>query len=115
MPRSKSFSSLNAALPEPLEFQLNNHTWHCATMIPGAALLDFAGQLNAEDPKAMSDAVWEFFDLAIVEQEREGFRTFIRDPAQRVDISTLMEVAEWLMEQFMGEIPLEQGVPSSAG
>ena len=115
MPRSKSFSSLNAAMPEPLEFILNNHTWHCAPMIPGAALLDFAGQMKAEDPSAMAEAVWSFFDLALVEQERESFKGFIRDPNQRIDINTLMEIAEWLMEEFMGEVPLAQEVPSSVG
>ena len=115
MPRSKSFSSLNAAMPEPLEFDLNGRIWHCESIIPGAALLDFAGQLNAEDPKAMSQAVWDFFDLALVDEEQEAFKTFVHDKSQRITITTLMEIAEWLMEEFMGEIPLAQGVPSSAG
>jgi hypothetical protein len=115
MPRSKSFSSLNVAAPEALEFDLNGHIWHCSPMVPGAALLDFAAELNAEDPKAMATAVWKFFDLALSEQEQEQFKTFVRDPEQRVDISTLMSIAEWLMEQFMGEVPLAQAVPSTAG
>lgn len=115
MARTKSFSSLNVAAPAALDFDLNDRKFHCTEMIPGAALLDFAAKLKDEDPAAMAEAVWEFFDMAIVEDEREGFREFIRDPKQRVGIETLMEIAEWLMEEFMGEIPLAQAGPSSAG
>lgn len=115
MPRSKSFSSLNVAMPEPLEFNLNNHVWHCQTVLPGAALLDFAAKLDKDSTADMAGAINEFFDMALVVDEKESFAAFLRDPNQRIGIDTLMEIAEWLMEQFMGEVPLAPGSPSSAG
>ena len=105
MARRKAFSTRKAVAAEPIELEVNGTIFHCETAIPGMVLLDFVATVDLDNPAAAGSAIQGFFKTVIVDADYEAFEKYVRDPANDVDMETLSEMAGWLAEQYMGELP----------
>lgn len=107
--RRKSFTSAtyNNPIVDEREVELNGETFKLVDMIPGAVLLDFLANQDMEDPAAMAKVLYSLFDEAIIPEDVERFKAFIRDPKAKVDLEVLAEVAGYIAEEFSGR-PLPQ-------
>jgi hypothetical protein len=97
--RHKDFSS-GAKIKEPLTFTIDKEEFTARSAVPGALLLEFVTEAGSDDPTQAADALIDFFALALVSEDVERFTQFIRDPDRAIQIETLAEIVEFLVEQF---------------
>lgn len=115
MSAKKVFSTRKAVSKEPVAFAVNDKDFHCVRAIPGMVLLDFISTVDLDNPASAGGAVTNFFKTAIQPEEWEDFLAYTRDPINEVGIDDLSQIAGWLAEQYMGEIPTTPAENSSAG
>jgi len=97
--RHKDFSS-GTKVKTPLTFNIDEEEFTARPAVPGALLLDFVAEADSEDPVRAADAVMSFFDLALVDEDKDRFRDFIRDPDVAIQMDIIAQVIEWLVEQY---------------
>ena len=101
---------------EQVEFDINDQTFHCVPMLPGATLLDFMSAADPDHPNEMAKAVRTLLKQAVVEEEREAFEAFITDPANAVSVDILSEIAGYVADKLSGVDPSRrQATPSLPG
>jgi hypothetical protein len=84
----------------PLGFALNGEEFSCRQAMSGAALLDFVRRADSNSGGAAAEAIVEFLNTALEEDDAIRFDAMIKDPDQIVDVETLGEIAGWLVEQY---------------
>lgn len=125
MPR-KTFRVAIAA--EPIEFDLDcpkrgAQNFHCRDRLAAGTLMKFAELFasieDAEDsPQNASSgaeaipAIRDFFNSALMPENRERFWEIIYDDDEGIPMETLVEIAGWLAEVYSGERPTG---PTSSG
>jgi len=85
-----------------------------ATSLPGAVLLDLGAAVKGTQAE-QTLAMVEFLRLALEPDSMERFEARLRDPRDPIDILTLFEVANWLMEDVYGGRPTVPPAPSGNG
>lgn len=99
---------------EPIDFKLFGQTWDCADDVNGKRLLDNAALLDSESVADQRDGVIAVFTDVIVEDQIEEFLEQLNDPKTRIQLSVLVEIVGWLVDQYT-ERPTEQPAPSQNG
>lgn len=108
----KSFTTY--APTEIPEIELNGEVFKMNASIPGDILLDFISGADTEDPRSMAVTVRTLLDAAILEEERERWHAYIRDPANNVSLDVLAEIAGYASEVLSGN-PQSPSQPSTTG
>ena len=107
----KSFRT--ATSKETVEFDIDGEVFHCHKQISAGVLLQFADMSSdTEDGSGREaiHAIQTFFNAAIVAEDRDRFNALLSDPDRFIDINLLLEIANWLGEQFTAR---PTGAPSA--
>ena len=99
---------------EPVEFVLNDETFHCKPAVQGGVLLKFVARADSESSGAAAEAIYEFFEKVMEPSEYLRFMEVLEDPKVIIEMDTIGEVATWLVEQYATR-PTEQPKPSGRG
>lgn len=111
MARHKSFGSSNPYVEqEPVSFDLYDETFTCKSAVQGAALLRF-GKETKDNP---AEAVMNFFEMCMPEEEYARFAELIESEDKIVDATTLGEIAGFLVSEYSAR-PTGPGASSSTG
>lgn len=80
----------------------NDVRYDCVDILPAGVILDFGsgGADGEEDGVNSLDKVKAFFNSAILEDQHEQFWAHIHDRQARIGLEMLMEVAEYIAEEF---------------
>lgn len=108
----KSFQSRKRAPEDYLDFEVNGHAFKAKPSIPVGFLMEFSeafGKINDkpenEEQEIQSGvqaiaAVRQLFHNALIAEDRDRFFALLNDPDEEVDIEVLMDISEWLGEQY---------------
>lgn len=118
--RRKSFKGGKSITEyEPVEFELNDQTFHCRPALQGAVLLEFVARADSESGGAQAGALYDFFKDCMEEAEYERFRAYLNQPDLIIEMTTIGEIASWLVEEYTARPTLRSensgSGPSSAG
>lgn len=111
--RHKVFTS-KPKVQTPVTFELDGEKFTAVPAIPGAKLLDFIADADSDDGGRASQALVDFMQGVIIEQDRDRFAALIRDEERVVEIETLAEICEWLVGEYAAR-PTESPKPPAAG
>lgn len=117
MARFKDFGSpkLSDDQAEPLKFRLHGEEFSCIPQVPGKVMLDFAAKTGKDDPGADGAAVVvDFFKTVMYPESYTRFDILASDRDKIVTIEQLMEIIEWLMENYSNR-PTQRSEDSSTG
>ena len=84
----------------PLGFALNGEEFTCKQAMSGAMLLDFVRRADSDSGGMAAEAIIDFLNMAMEEDDATRFDAMIKDPEQIVEVETLGEIAGWLVEQY---------------
>jgi hypothetical protein len=112
--RFKDFGLGGEIETTPLSFKLHDEEFNCRPSLQGKVLLSIVGAADSDDASAMSKMISGFFDVCLVDADRERFRNLLEDPDKIVSVETLGEIVGWLVEQYTAR-PTKQPEPSSSG
>lgn len=111
MARHKSFGNSNPYVDqEPVSFDLYDETFICKAAVQGAVLLRF----GKETKDNAAEAVMNFFQTCMPEDEYERFAELIDSEDKIVDATTLGEIAGYLVSEYSAR-PTVPGSSSSTG
>lgn len=114
MVRHKDFGS-PASSDEPITFNLYGQTFRCKAALQGRTLMEFIALSADEDnPASGAKAILQFFDTALVNEDRERFAQMTTSDDHVVPLETLGSIMEWLVEQYAGR-PTQPPSPSEPG
>lgn len=86
---------------EPLQFTLQDVTYTCLSVIPVGDALDLADAPDADAGAAFVAAICGFIDKILIDEDRPKFAEAIRRRDDPVDPLTLLEIVEWLSEEYV--------------
>ena len=104
----RSFSSRRN---EAFTFDVDGEEFTAVGRAPAGPLLDVAA---ARDTETRVRTMMDFLDAVLVPDSAERFARRLRDPVDPIDATTLMEVAEYLIERYSRR-PTGPGGPSANG
>ena len=84
----------------PLGFKLNEEEFSCKQAMSGAALLDFVRRADSDSGGMAAEAIIQFLNMSLEEDDAARFDAMIKDPDRIVEVETLGEIAGWLVEQY---------------
>jgi hypothetical protein len=99
MARKKNFGAPVEDV-EPLEFTLFEETFKCRPQLQGATLLTYSKRFASEDLAEVNAAFLDFFESALKTESYKAFKAVIESEDKIVNIETLGEIAEWLIEEY---------------
>lgn len=99
MTRKKNFGSPVEDL-EPLSFTLFDEEFQCRPQLQGATLLTYSKRLASESMAEVNQAFLDFFESALKKESYSRFKDIIESEDKIVNIETLGEIAEWLIEEY---------------
>lgn len=99
---------------EPITFDIDGEEFTCIPSLPGIYLIEFLGVMATEDNAKQASLVAELFKMIMEESEYERFMKYVRDPLHDVDLSTLVQIADFVTGEAAAR-PTEQSVPSATG
>lgn len=91
----------------PVEFELNDETFHCVSAIQGAVLLEFVARADGDSGGAAANALYGFFEDVMDESEYKRFREYLKNPDLIIDLETIGEIAAWLVEEYSARPTVE--------
>jgi hypothetical protein len=113
--RHKSFSTRRPET-KPVTFDLegtgiDSKSWkesfEAIPQVPGASLLDFIADADSNQGGRASQAVIDFLEGCVIDEDKERFRELIRDPKRVIHIDDIADVCEWLVEVYTDDTPTE--------
>lgn len=110
----KSFRTSTAATS--VEFDIDDEVFRANSQISAGVLMKFADLvIDDEDDESRGQlalhAIREFFTAALVKEDRRRFFDLLEDPDRTVDVNLLVDIANWLGEQYTAR---PTGTPSSS-
>lgn len=99
---------------EPVEFDLNDQTFKCKPALQGAVLLEFVSKADSDSGGQAAGAMYSFFQDCMEESEYERFYEYLNRPDLIIDMTTIGEIASWLVEEYTAR-PTTQSGPSGTG
>ena len=99
---------------EPVEFDLNDQTFRCKPALQGAVLLEFVSKADSDSGGQAAGAMYGFFQDCMEEAEYERFREYLNRDDLIIDMSTIGEIASWLVEEYTAR-PTTPSGPSGTG
>jgi hypothetical protein len=109
---TKSFKTYAPTVQNAIE--LNDRSFPIQ-FVPGAVVLDFLANADADNPAKMALSVHGLLDAAIVPEQLDEWHTYIRDPRNNVDLNTLSEIAGYVAEVVTAGNPHQQPLSSLSG
>ena len=104
MRRFKSFGTPILSSDEPVEFEVNGHTFRCRKALQGRTLLEFIGNAGGDNFTKSATAVLDFIDSCVVADDRERFRELTgsenEDEENVVGLETITQISTWLVETY---------------
>lgn len=113
MAMTKSFKTYTPT--EGSSFDINGQVFHLNPVVPGDVLLDFLEGAEGEDTAKMAKVIRDLMQAAIVPQEYESWKAFIRNPANNVTLSMLAEIAGYVTERLSGNPTDAPSMPFMTG
>ena len=102
------FGSPVTSSDEPITFRLYDQTFRCTSVLQGYALIKFiSGASDPENTAKSADAVLEFFNHALLKEDRERFHAMAESEDYIIPLDTLTKIMDWLVEQYTGR-PTQQ-------
>lgn len=99
---------------DPLQFVLQGDTYTCVPVVPVGDALDLADAPDVDAGAAFMVAICAFVDKILVDDDRPKFAAAIRRRDDPVDPMTLLEIVEWLSEEYVAR-PTSPSDASSDG
>ncbi len=103
--------SANAA---PLSFKLHGETFNCRPAIPGKVMLNLISKSDESKPAETANMVFEFFTKVLLEEDSKRFQSLIDDSERVVQMDTIGEIVQWLVEEYSNR-PMPGPEVSSTG
>jgi hypothetical protein len=116
MARHKDFGSEGVYRPEelePISFALLGETFNCKPILPGATLVEIISAIDGSTGSG-GDAVTETFRAALTPADVDRFYALLKDEDYVVSLQTLVDILQWLVEQY-GQRPTLRSGSSSDG
>lgn len=89
-----------------IDFDIDGEVFHCHAQMAAGVLMKFADFTSSEGgdddisgPQIIG-AVRDFFKAALVQADRQRFFDLLEDPERYVDLTTLIDIATWLGQQY---------------
>lgn len=98
----------------PLQFVLQGDTYTCLQIVPIGDAFDLLDAPDATSEAEVSRALAAFIDKILVDDDRPRFAQALRRRDDPVDGLTLLEIVDWLGEQYAGR-PTSPSADSSGG
>ena len=108
--RHRTFGSHNKkASKQPVTFELigvdeegneYSETFTARPKIPGIAVLEFAAAGTGDNGNASVAAIYNFYSIALPQEEYERFYAFAKDPKYDVELDDLVEIIGFLIEEY---------------
>lgn len=86
----------------------NPHTFKLNPALPGRVILDFMFVSGSNDSSALSKAIQDVLDKAIVDEDKEAWVAFSDNPRNGVTISVLSEVVGHITSVLSGNPPVQE-------
>jgi len=99
MTRKKNFGSPVEDL-EPLSFTIFDEEFQCRPQLQGATLLTYSKRLASDNLSEVNEAFLNFFESSLKQESYKRFKALIESEDRIVQIETLGEIAEWLIEEY---------------
>lgn len=107
---------------ENLEFEVAGQVFRCHGRIASGVLLSLGEVVSGGDPEAgegvdvaeMVKALRNFFDAAIIAEDRDKWHALLDDPEIAVPFQTLSDIAGWLAGEYAGDRPTGPPSPPTA-
>lgn len=92
---------------EPIETRQESQTFHAVPEVPGKWLLE-VGASMAGGQEDRVHAINRFLDRVIVPAEKRRWDDVMSDTESILDMETLADITNWLIEEYNDEHPTEQ-------
>lgn len=99
---------------EPLSFTLEGEEYYCRPALAGATLLKFVKEADSGDGGRSADALLGLFEKILYPDDFDRFQKLWDDPDRIVDITTLGEIASWVVGEYTNR-PTQASSNSSDG
>lgn len=115
MTKFRDFGSSNTENAEPVAFKLCDEEFQCRPSIPGKLILNLAAaSTNQDDPATNAKMIDDFFCAVLKTESYERFEKLTLDPDKAVEMATLMDIVQWLVETY-SDRPTQRPEDSSTG
>lgn len=102
-----------------LEFKIGEDVFYAVGDTPGGTILDLASIVSSEDQGDKIRAISDFLDGVLLPESADLFAERMRDPSNPINFQQLIDVFEWLLEEYVGGEDADRPTPapsrSSAG
>lgn len=125
MARHRSFTTGNNP-SEPVTFDIDGETFTCVDSMPGSVLLEHTRRLTSDDVSVATGELLDMWSDVLDDEpgtdehgnptvsEHDRFRTFIDDPARRVDVQLLGQILQYVLGE-LARRPTDAPSPSAPG
>jgi hypothetical protein len=111
MARTKDFGAAkDLSSFEPLTFTLAGQEFTCRPAIQGQSVMKLAASADPDNPSSGAIAVQQFFKVAMDEENYKKFDELTTSPDHIIEMSTLSEIVQWLMEEYTNR-PTKEPTP----
>lgn len=100
----------------PVEFAIDDDTFHCPAEIPAGMWLDLINlneQLSEADTAKQFGLVTELFSMVLPEDEYKVFDARLHDRQKPIGMMLLVDIIEWLLGEAYGMRPTPPSSRSS--
>lgn len=120
--RHKTFVAREAA-HQPLTFDIEGvdtkkkkwiESFSAIPEVPGAEILDFIADADSDDGGRAAQALIDFLEGVIIEEDRERFAKLIRDKQRIIEMELIAQICEWLVSEYTDR-PTESPRPQRNG
>ncbi len=85
---------------EAVTFKLDGELFTCFSVLPGASMLEFVGDIDSDSGGRASASIMRLFEASMETEEFERFRAFVKRPNRVTPIDMLAEISTWLVEVY---------------
>jgi hypothetical protein len=97
--RFKDFGGSEKVNSEPLSFKIYDEVFNCRPSLPGKILLSLVAQ-SGDDGAALATTIEGFFEICLLEDSKDRFKSLLDDPDRVVTVETLGDITAWLVEEY---------------
>ena len=98
--RHKSFGSPKDLELDNITFDIYGEDFTARPEVQGVHLLRFSQKISSEDQAAVSDALLDFFKVALYKESYDRMAELWEDPDRVVPIEVLSDIVAFLVEEY---------------
>jgi hypothetical protein len=103
----KSFTS--KAPTQDHDIEVNGKVFGLNSTLPGYAILGYITNASSGDGGLAAAAIKDVFKSAIVADQFAEWEAFVGDPANNIDLSTIRDIAEYIIDTLSGNFQGQSG------